>query len=56
MKARGFKISSGTWTRYVKNVGMVLSEELERERRDPDNKYRLSQGDETAMGKRKYNQ
>ena len=32
-------VSTVTWTSYVKNVGMVLSEELDRERRDPANMY-----------------
>ena len=35
-------------------TGMLLSEELERERWDPANKYFLAQWDESAMGKRKY--
>ena len=46
------KVSPGTWTSYVKDVGMVFSEELER--RDPANKYWLAQWDESAVGKRKY--
>ena len=36
---------------YVKDVRMVLSEKLERETRDPDNKYWLVQWDETDMRK-----
>ena len=35
LKAMRFRISSKTWTSYVKDVGMVLSEELERERGEP---------------------
>ena len=33
---------------------MVCAEQLERNRRDPENKYKLAQWDETAFGKRKY--
>ena len=39
----------------MKDVGLILSEELERERRDSVNKYWLAQWDESAMRKRKYN-
>ena len=35
--AMGIKVPSGTWTSYVNDVGMVLSEELERDRKDPAN-------------------
>ena len=51
LKAMGIKVLAGTWTSYVKDVGMILSEDLERERRDPANKYSLAQWDEVAMGK-----
>ena len=53
LKAMGIKVSTGTWTSYIKYVGMILSEELERERRDPANKYWLTQWDESVMRKRK---
>ena len=56
LKAFGIKISPNTWTGYVRDVGMLLSEELERQRRDPANKFWLAQWDESACGKRKYNQ
>ena len=55
LKAFGIRISPNTWTGYVRDVGMVLSEELERQRRDPANKFWLAQWDESACGKRKYN-
>ena len=48
----GIKISKNTWTHYLKDIGMVLSEHLERDRRDPENKYFWAQWDEVAMGKR----
>ena len=51
----GLKLSKNTWTKYVKDVGMVCSEALERNRRDPTKKYSNAQWDETAFGKRKYN-
>ena len=54
VKHIGVKINKNTWTRYVKDVGMVCAEQLERNRRDPENKYKLAQWDETAFGKRKY--
>ena len=53
LKAMGIKVAAGTWTSYVKDVGIILSEELERERRDPANKYWLTQWDESVMRKRK---
>ena len=48
----GIRVAKNTWTRYLKDVGMVLSEHLERERRDPENKYWYAQWDEVVMGKR----
>ena len=47
-------IIKNTWTSYVKYVGMVCGEALERNRRDPAEKYDWAQWDETAFGKRKY--
>ena len=47
-------ISSRTYTAYVKYVGTVCSDRLERSRRDPEKKYEISQWDETAFGRRKY--
>lgn len=47
-------INKNTWTSYVKYVGMVCGEALERIRRDPGEKYYWAQWDETAFGKRKY--
>ena len=47
-------INKNTWTSYVKYVGMICGEALERNRRDPAEKYDLAQWDETAFGKRKY--
>ena len=55
LKAFGARISPNTWTGYVKDVSMLLSEELERQSRDPANKLWLAQWDESACGKRKYN-
>ena len=43
LKAMGIKVSPGTWTSYVKDVRIILFEKLERERRDPANKYLLAQ-------------
>ena len=48
----GLKINKNTWTKYIKDVGMVLGEDLERKRRDDNNRYALAQIDETAFGKR----
>ena len=50
----GIDINKNTWTRYVKDVGLVCGEDLERNRRNPENKYECAQWDETAFGKRKY--
>ena len=47
-------INKNTWTSYVKYIGMVCGESLERVRRDPGEKYYWAQWDETAFGKRKY--
>ena len=47
-------INKNTWTSYVKYVGMVCGEALERVRRDPGHKYYWAQWDETAFGKHKY--
>ena len=33
------KSLTSTWTGYMRDVGMLLSEELERQRRDPANKF-----------------
>ena len=46
--------SKNTWTRYIKDVGLVCAEALERDRRDPANQYSNCQSDESAMGDRKY--
>ena len=43
LKAIGVKVSPGTLPSHLKDVGMLMSEELERERRDPANKYWLAQ-------------
>ena len=48
----GLKISKNTWTRYIKDIGMVAGESLERNRREERNQYTLAQIDETAFGKR----
>ena len=48
------KLNKNTWTKYVKDVGMVVAEALEKNRRDPANKYEFAQWDETAFGRRKY--
>ena len=55
VKTIGIKISHNAWTRWIKKVGLVTAESLERNRRNPDNKYECAQIDETAFGKRKYN-
>ena len=47
----GLKINKNTWTKYIKDIGMVLGEDLERNRRDDNNRYALAQVDETAFGK-----
>ena len=47
-------INKNTWSSYIQYVGIVLRETLERNRRDPEQKYELAQWDETAFGKRKY--
>ena len=43
-----------SWTRYIKDVGLVCAEVMERDRRDPANQYSNAQADESAMGARKY--
>ena len=53
-KQTGVKINKNTWTRYVKDVGMVCAEDLERNRRDPRRKFCNAQWDESAFGNRKY--
>ena len=51
LRSMGIKVARGTWTRYVKDCGMVLSESMERNRREE--KYWMAQWDEVAIGKRK---
>ena len=48
----GVPLNKNTWTRYIKKLGLVSAELLERVRRDPDNKWTNSQYDETAFGRR----
>ena len=43
-----------TWTRAIKDVGLVCGESLERNRRNPANKFTNAQIDETAFYKRKW--
>ena len=50
----GIKVNKNTWTRYVKDVGLVAAEALERNRRNDSNRYANAQWDETACGRRKY--
>ena len=50
----GFPLNKNTWTKTIKDVGLVVGEALERNRRNPDNKYKNAQIDETAFGKRKW--
>ena len=50
----GIDISKNTWTQWVKDEGMVCAEALERNRRDPGQRFEYAQWDETAFGKRKY--
>ena len=35
----GATFNKNTWTRYIKKLGLVSAELLERVRRDPDNKW-----------------
>ena len=53
-KYSGVKINKNTWTRYVKDIGMVCAEDLERDRRDPNRRFWNAQYDESAFGNRKY--
>ena len=46
--------NKNTFTSFVKDVGMVCAEALERNHRDPDCRYLHAQADETAFGRRKY--
>ena len=39
LKAFGIKVSPNTWTGYVRDVGMLLSEEFERQCWDTANKF-----------------
>ena len=48
----GVNINKNTWTRYLKDLGIVVGESLEKNRRTK--KYRYAQADEVAFGKRKY--
>ena len=50
----GIYINKNTWTGYVKDVGLVCAEQLERNRRDPDCKWSYAQWDEVTFGKKKY--
>ena len=45
--------SKNTWTRYIKDVGMVCAEAMKRDRRNPANKYVNAQVDESTMEDRK---
>ena len=47
----GLKFNKNTWTKYVKDIGIVCGEALERDRRT--NPYDNAQADEVAFGKRK---
>ena len=49
LRSMGKKVSVGPWTRYVKECGMFLSDTMERNRRNPANKYRLAQPDKVAI-------
>ena len=44
----GVTMNKNTWTRYLKDLGIVLGEDLERNRRTK--KYYLAQADEVAFG------
>ena len=46
--------NKNTFTSFVKDVGLVCAEALERNRRDPNSRYLHAQADETAFGRRKY--
>ena len=41
-----------SWTQYIKQVGLVAGESLERNRRDPANMYDYAQIDKTAFWRR----
>ena len=51
-KHLGVKLNTNTWTKYLKDLGLVVGEALERDRRTK--KYFYAQADEVAFGKRKY--
>ena len=46
LRILSFNWGRDNWTMYVKDVGMLLSEELERGRKDPANKFWLAQWDQ----------
>ena len=54
LKMCGVKVNKNTWTKYIKDVGMVCAESLEKNRRYVFKKYVNAQWDETAFDKRKY--
>ena len=45
----GLKISKNTWTKYIKDIGTVLGENLKRNRHDDNNRYALIQVDEIVF-------
>ena len=48
----GFVMNKNTWTKYVKRLGLISAELLQRVRQDPSNKWMNAQFDETAFGTR----
>ena len=50
----GLQINKDTYTSYVKDVGYLIAEELERDRRNPLNQFLNAKADEVAFGTRKY--
>ena len=50
----GIKVNKNTFTKYVRDVRLVVGEALERNRRTWGCHYRNGQSDEVAFGARKY--
>ena len=50
----GIKVNKNTFTKYIRDVGLVVGEALERNRRTWGCHYRNGQSDEVAFGARKY--
>ena len=48
----GFKLNKNTWTRFIKLIGYVAAETLEKARKDPANKWANAQFNKTAFGRR----